>query len=268
MNDTMNDTFNRKRFGWLLKKTLLERPVQMFGLIGLILVVSLLLYAVCRSLMGFEAAQNVSFIFGLVGGGSFLASFVFNYFGSNASGSSYLTLPASHFEKWLCGVIIAGIIFTLLFLIFFRIMDSTFILLYHNSLDAKNPYYKEMYESVLTYPLDGFVAGKCYMMFLNFTGVMLIGSLYFNKAVFIKVALIVCGIYIGGHFLNYFMAKTIFDSLDKALPFYAAFIPIDKSFGKVLLPGYASVAVDICFQYIIPAILWLNTYIRLREKEF
>ena len=259
----MNDTFNFKRFGWLFKKTLLERPVQMFGLIGLTLVVSLLLYAICKNLIGFEEGQNVSFIIGLVGGGSFLASFVFNYFSSNASGSSYLTLPASHFEKWLCGVIITGIIFTFLFLVFYRIMDSTFVLLYHNSLDPKNPYYKEMYESVHTFPLDGFVAGKCYIMFLNFTGLMLIGSLYFNKAVFIKVALIVCALNIGGHFLNYFMAKTVFAEVDRALPYYCVFIPVGKDFGKVLLPGYASVAVDICFLYIIPAILWLATYIRL-----
>ena len=30
----MNDTFNFKRFGWLFKKTLLERPVQMTGLVS------------------------------------------------------------------------------------------------------------------------------------------------------------------------------------------------------------------------------------------
>ncbi len=264
----MNDTFNFKRFGWLFKKTLAERPVQLYGLIGLTLVVSLLLYAVCKTLIGFEEGQNVSFIFGLVGGGSFLASFVFNYFASNASGSSYLTLPASHFEKWLCGVIITGIIFTFIFLAFYRVMDLAFVSLYHNSLDINSPYYKEMYEAVNTFPLNGFVAGKVYMMFVNFTGLMLIGSLYFNKAAFIKVALIFCALYIGGNILNYFMAKSLFTTVEKALPYYAVFVPAGKDFGKVLLPGFASVAVDIGFLYIIPAILWVVTYIRLREKEF
>ncbi len=97
---------------------------------------------------------------------------------------------------------------------------------------------------------------------------MLIGSLYFNKAAFIKVALIFCTLYIGGTFLNYLMAKSLFAEIDKALPYYCVFIPAGKDFGKVLLPGYASKAVDIGLLYIIPAILWLVTYIRLREKEF
>lgn len=264
----MNDTFNLKRFGWLFKKTLLERPVQLFGLIGLTFVVSLLIYAILKDLMGYEEAQHVSFILGLVGGGCFLASYVFNYFSSNASGSSYLTLPASHFEKWLCGVIITGIIFTCLFLVFYRIIDSSFVSLFHKSLDPKDPYYHEMYESVHTFRLDGFLASKVYIMFLNATGAMLIGSLYFNKANFIKVALIVCALYIGGHLLNYFMAKAVFESVDKALPYYCVFIPVGKEFGKVLLPAYASVAVDICLLYVVPAILWLLTYVRLREKEF
>ncbi|MEJ7740081.1 MAG: hypothetical protein WKF97_21895 [Chitinophagaceae bacterium] len=264
----MNDTFNIKRFGWLFKKTLLERPVQLFGLVGLSLIISLLIYAAFKDLVGYDEAQNLSFICGLVGGGVFLSSIVFNYFSSTASGSSYLTLPASHFEKWLCGVIITGIIFTFLFLVFYHIIDATFVLLYHNSLDVKNPYYKEMYESVHSFSLDGFIAGKTYIMYLNATGAMLIGSLYFNKASFIKVALIVCALYIGGHLLNYFIAKAVFDNIDKALPYYCVFIPVGKEFGKVLLPGYASVAVDISLLYIVPAILWLVTYVRLREKEF
>ena len=91
----MNDIFTFRRFGLFFKKTLLERPLQMFGLCGLSLVIAFLLYAVVKSLVGFEDAQNLAFIVGLVGCGTFLASFVFNYFGANASGSSYLTLPVS-----------------------------------------------------------------------------------------------------------------------------------------------------------------------------
>lgn len=264
----MNDTFNLKRFGWLFKKALFERPMQLFGLLSLTLLISLLLYVILKTILGFEEGQNASFIFGLVGGGTFLASFVFNYFSSNARGSSYLTLPASHFEKWLCGVIITGILFTLLFLVFYRIMDSTLVRLYLNGLDPKDPYFQEKFDAVHPFPLNGFVAGKTYMMFLNFSTAMLIGSLYFNKAAFIKVALIICALYIGGNFLNYYMAKAIFGTIEKALPFYCVFIPVGNSFGKVLLPDYASKAVDICLLYMTPAILCIATYIRLREKEF
>ncbi|MCW3106769.1 MAG: hypothetical protein JWQ09_1275, partial [Segetibacter sp.] len=120
----MNDTFNIKRFGWLFKKTLFERPAHLLGLICLTLVITLLFYAIFRYWATWDVGQNGSFIIGFIGGGTFLASFVFNYFTSNASGSSYLTLPASHFEKWLCAVLITGVIFTFTFLVFYRIIDT------------------------------------------------------------------------------------------------------------------------------------------------
>ena len=264
----MNDIFTFRRFGLFFKKTLLERPLQMFGLCGLSLVIAFLLYAVVKSLVGFEDAQNLAFIVGLVGCGTFLASFVFNYFGANASGSSYLTLPVSGLEKWLCGVLIAGVLFPALFVVFFHFIDYFFVSSYHASLDPKGPFYKQLYESVNTFPLQGFVASKAYIMFLNATGAMLVGSLYFNKGAFIKVALIVCGLYIGGHILNQFIAEAVFDKIDKALPYYCVFIPVGKEFGKVLLPDLASNVVDICMLYVMPAIFWLVTFIRLREKEF
>src|SRR6476659_4671666 len=132
----MNNIFNVKRFSLLLKKTLLERPVQTFGVTALLLTLVFMLYTIAKSLAGFSAAQNLSFIWGLPGGGFFLASLVFGYFHSNAIGSSYLTLPASRFEKWLCGVLIVSILYPLIFLVFYRIIDSSFVALYHNSLDT------------------------------------------------------------------------------------------------------------------------------------
>ena len=95
----MNDTFNLKRFGWLFKKTLLERPVQMFGPIGLTLIVSILTYVVCRYLFGFEPGQNVSFIFGLVGGGEAMALFKIVGFG--------LLCPSENFPSF----VIRGLFF-------------------------------------------------------------------------------------------------------------------------------------------------------------
>ena len=264
----MNDTFSFRRFSLFFKKTLLERPLQMFGLYGLALVIAFLLYAIFKTLVGFEEAQNMAFIVGLVGCGTFLASFVFNYFGANASGSSYLTIPASSLEKWLTGVLIAGVLFPGLFVVFFHFVDYFFVSSYHAGLDPKGPFYKQLYEEVNPFPLNGFVASKTYIMFLNATGAMLVGSLYFNKAAFIKVALIVSALYIGGHLLNQFIAQAVFDKIDKALPYYCVFIPVGKEFGKVMLPDFASKAVDICMLYVMPGIFWLVSYVRLREKEF
>lgn len=218
--------------------------------------------------MVWDAVQELTFCYGFIGGGCFLASFVFNYFSSNARGASYLTLPASSFEKWLCAVLITVVLYTIIFLVFYRIMDTTFVGLYHKSLDPKNPFYKELYEHVNIFPFNGFVASASYKMFVNFTGAMLVGTLYFNKAAFIKVALFICALFIGGFLLNNIMAKAVIDNVDKGLPYYAVFITAGKEFGKLELPSYASKAVDICILYIVPAVLLVTAYVRLREKEF
>src|SRR5205085_1195245 len=139
----MNNTFDLKRFALLFKKTVLERPIQTVGVTGLLLVLSLILYTVAKKLAGFNAARNLTFIWGLSGGAFFLASFVFGYFNTNASGSSYLTLPASFFEKWLCGVLIAGLLYPVIFLLFYHLIDLAFVTMYHNSLDPSYPFYKQ-----------------------------------------------------------------------------------------------------------------------------
>jgi hypothetical protein len=264
----MNDTFNITRFGWFFKKTLLERPAQLIGLIILCMAFSLLVYAFSKFTGGFEVAQNATFMLGLIGGGCFLASFVYGYFGTNASGSSFLTLPASQFEKWLCGIIITGVIYVAIFLLFFRFVDSTFVSIYHNSLDPKSPFYKELYDSVQLFPFDGFVASKGFMMFTNFGGAMLVGCLYFNKAAFIKVALILCGLCFGAFLFNLLIANLFFDHVDNAFPYYLVWITFNKDKGRLELPSNALNIINIVFQYIVPVILWVLAYVRLREKEF
>ncbi|CAN5214300.1 hypothetical protein BH11BAC6_BH11BAC6_04220 [soil metagenome] len=264
----MNETFNITRFGWFFKKTILERPAQLIGLTVVCLAFSLLCYAFCKYTGGFEVAQNATFLLGLIGGGSFLASFVYAYFGTNAGGSSFLTLPASQFEKWLCGILITGVLYVAIFLLFFRFVDVTFISIYHNSLDPKSPFYKELYDSVQPFPYDGFVASRGYMMFTNFGGAMLVGSFYFNKAPFIKVALILCGLCFSAFLLNLLVANLFFDNVGSAFPYYLVWLDFNNDRGRLELPSNMLGVVNIVFQFILPAMLWILAYIRLREKEF
>ena len=93
----MNNFFQPTRFFYLFRKTVLERPVQIFGIVVLNLVVVLMMYAFLRNILGWTATQNLTFLWGLVFGGCYLSAAVFNYFSTNASGSSFLTLPASQF---------------------------------------------------------------------------------------------------------------------------------------------------------------------------
>jgi hypothetical protein len=264
----MNNTFNAKRFVLLFKKTLLEKPMQMFGFTGLIFLFILMLYYLMKTFATFQAAQNLSFLWGLVGGDFILASFVFNYFSSNASGSSYLTLPVSNFEKWLCGVIIAGILYPLVFLLFYRIMDAGFVAAYHNSLDPSGPFYNIRYDAVYIFPFDGRIPRISYSMLFFFSGIMLIGSLYFNKVALVKVALFITILCFGIYGLNYLFASFMFKNIDDAFPFQHVAILVGKEVGSVELPKNVHDPIWYFINWGLPVVLWAVAFIRLREKEF
>ncbi len=264
----MNNVFDAKRFWLLIRKTLLERPLQMFGLTGLLLALVFIMYVVIKSLFGFSAAQNMTFIWGLPGGSFFLGSFVFGYFSSNASGSSFLTLPASIFEKWLCGVLIAGVLYPAIFLFFYHFMDSSFVAIYHNSLDPVLPFYKQKYESVFVFNINGVLAWKVYSIFFFLTAAMLLGSLYFNKTAFIKTAICICILIISVLGVNWLIASILFGHINDARPFYLVTIPAGKEEGSIELPSNLVNIFNYSIWYILPAILWLLSFTRMREKEF
>ncbi|MDQ6762357.1 MAG: hypothetical protein M3015_06990 [Bacteroidota bacterium] len=240
----------------------------MIGFPGLVLMAVLILYVLIKALSGFDMAQRISFFVGLVGGSFFLGSFVFGYFSSNASGSSFLTLPASHFEKWLCGILIAGVFYPIVFLIFYYGIDTAFVALYHNSLDPASPFYKQAYESVYTFDLGGVIAGNVYIMLFIYTGAMLLGSLHFNKTAIIKVALtlVILFSFIVG--LNWLMAMSLFRNIEDAWPFYHVIIRLGKETGSLEMPSSAGKIFKYTIIYFFPAAIWFLSFTRLREKEF
>jgi hypothetical protein len=267
-NSIMKNTFNARRFALLLRKTLFEKPVQMFGFTGLIFLFILIVYYLMKTYVGFMGAQNLSFLWGFVGGDFLLAAFVFNYFSSGASGSSYLTLPVSNLEKWLTAFVIVAVLYPLTFMIFYRIMDAAFVLAYHKSLDPGGPFYKQMYEAVYEFSFNSRLARQCYTMAAALSGFMLIGSLYFNKGALIKVALGICIFCFGMYGLNYLFANMMFKNLNDAFPFLYVGILVGKETGSVDLPQSVHDPIWYFINFGLPVILWAVAFIRLREKEF
>ena len=266
----MNEVFSVKRFLLLFKKTIAERPTQTVGLTGLLLVLSFILYVAAKKIIGLGPAQNLTFIWGLAGGGFFLSSVVFGYFSTNASGSSYLALPASFFEKWLCGFLIAGILYPLLFLLFYHALDTAFVAAYRNGLDKTSVFYRQQWESVYDFDLNGIIAWKVYSLFLQLSGVMLVGGLYFNKMPFIKTGLAICIILFTLFGLNWSLATAFFNNVADAAPYshIALSVGTGNETGTLILPAGIGKVFHIGFAFVIPAILWLLPLLRLREKEF
>jgi hypothetical protein len=264
----MNNFFDSRRFLMLMKKTVLERPMQLVGLIVLMLCISFFTYLFFRSMGGHEEGQNASFMLGFAGGGCFLGSLVFGYFNSNAKGASYLLLPASHFEKWLVAILITGVFYTVIFLLFFRMIDTVFVDMYQAKLDPKSIYFYELSERVRVLPYDGFVFKVCLMMYLNFAGATMLGALYFNKASFIKVALIFFALLFTFFFLNMIIAKMMMPGVQNSMPYLWTWVRINDNEGRLEMPENILNVWKVCAFIIAPVALWLLSLVRLREKQF
>ena len=279
----MNNTFNLKRFTWIFRKTLLERPVQIFGIIILNFILVLLLYSFMREIIGWDGTQNLTFLWGFVFGGCYLSAAVFNYFSTNANGSSYLTLPCSALEKWLCAILITGVLYTISFLLFFKAMDAAFVSYYHQLLDPKEVNYLNKMEAVQPLDLNGHVAKTTYRMYGVLVSAMMVGSLYFNKLSFIKTGLIICLVFGLLFVVNLGVANIFFNDVNDAFPFSHVSLhlpsagvvqesnilirPMNEEAGIELPQPYQSIF-KVFIQYVLAAMLCVTAYIRLREKEF
>lgn len=263
----MKDTFNLYRFTLLFKKTILERPMQLLGLMALVLIISFGFFSFFAYFKQWESAHALAFIWGYVGGGIILSSVIFANFNTNASGSAYLMLPASSFEKWLCGIFIAGVMFTIIFLGFYRLMDFSFISIYHSRLDKNATHYQYLYNQAQIFEFDSRLAKIGYMIFANFAGAALLGSLYYNRAGLVKTALTVLATLAFIGFVNYVFAGLFFSQLSSANPFWSVNLQLTNNYRTVDAPQYIKDFADNLTKFILPAILWVTVYIRLREKE-
>ena len=163
----------------------------------------------------------------------------------------------------------SGILFTIIFLSFYRLMDAGFVAAYHNGLDKKDPAYKYLYNAVAIYPFtfNSNVFRQSIFLYLNLGGAALLGSLYFNRVSAIKVALVYFGVIVVIYFLNLALAYILFSNVDQANPFFNIFIKVGNGVGIVELPPLFSNIASVVWAYIIPAVLWGTVLIRLREKE-
>ena len=269
----MNEIFNIKRFSWLLKKILLERILQICGTLGIAFFLTGFTYFMNRPIIitgttiyTSNAFQEMAFSLGLTLGGGILAGLVFAYFSESARGYGYLTLPASSFEKWLCGFLIVGV-FTVLFFVFFRIIDTAFVHHFHNTLPKSSSDYQRMFEMVQIYSFDSWELKNTYYIYFMLIGFMAIGSLYFNKMALIKSAIGFITAFFTLYFLNQFIATLIFGERIYALPFMCE-ITVLPNHTTIFLENPLRLLLESLFLFILPIALWVIVFIRLREKEF
>ena len=163
---------------------------------------------------------------------------------------------------------IAGVFYPVIFLIFYYSIDTAFVAFYHKGLDPASPFYKQAYEAVYTFDLNGIIARNVFIMFFIYTGAMLLGSLYFNKVSAIKTAIALCIICLVIFGANWLFATLLFGNIDDASPFHGVALLVGNDVGSIELPAGIAKICKYAFFYVMPVTFWILSYTRLREKEF
>jgi hypothetical protein len=265
----MNDTFDIKRFGLVFKKLLFEKSLNLIGSFVLVALLAWIVYHLNGDMSeGWYMAQPQSFLFGLMLGGIYWVSVGFNHFSDKTEGYGFLTLPASHLEKWLSVVVLTGI-FLVSFCLFFRVMDTSYMSYFRTHLNPHLENYKILYDSAFVMPFWGDTKGimsQAYIYFLVLTGIMAVGSVYFNKTALVKTMFIFAGTFFLLQFLNSNVTSFFFQNDTNTHIFWNS-ISIKSTGEDVDLPQNINQIQTAFFSYVLPIILWLIALVRLREKE-
>jgi hypothetical protein len=249
----MNQFFNFSRFGRLLRKhtteQLLTYALGAAVLAGGILVVLGFLAYIQGGLS--HGQQGILFTLMLLAAGSFFTSLVLTQFGSGSRAALALTLPASHFEKYLVAWLFSLPVFLVVFVAAFYFADWIVL-----SLSRESDTLFRLFESKAM--LGTFTS------FLALHSVALWGSIFFPRQQFLKTAFATALLAIVISVANLQIVRAM---LGKA-------VQMGLPFGTVSLQNDAPLTLPVSQEqwlsllpFALAALLWLAAYARLTEKQ-
>ena len=126
----MNNTFDFNRFSLLVKRQWIENKklflMASFALFGLGVVFYSFQIDFVTGKM-YPQIQIIVFSLGLFLSGTIFTNFLFKEFSDKNATTSFLQIPASHFEKLSCGLVYSFIIFPIVFILIFNVLDFTMV---------------------------------------------------------------------------------------------------------------------------------------------
>jgi len=258
----MNNTFNITRFLLLFKKHSIEHAktylLSFVVLLGMVFLV-----------LGFNSytdhglingkTQQLSFIFIMLIGGSIFTSMSFIELGDKKKAIPFLSLPASHFEKYLVAWLYSYAIFQVIFIGGFYVVDYIVIHLGTTPVEESD-------KQISIFAMDDKFS-VCFVVYALFNGLTLWGAVFFEKIHFIKTAFIffICLIILvilNNQLLNLFLGK----GAEGSVPFGGAGFNEDTHFWRI----YPDKSITQYSNYVMgltALLLWVSAYFRLKEKE-
>lgn len=224
--------------------------------------------------------QYTAYYCGLYFIGCFYASTIFSELGSKSRAIQYLSVPASHLEKLLCGILFGVVLFFLAYTAVFYIVDIPMVSLANRIIARQHQHWPGTFEPIDTVqvlnlwnnPWAPIPDRKFHLFFLGYFSVQsafLLGSVYFTRWSFIKT---VIGLLLFWLVFVLFTDKVINEHLPAGWHAYDMLRWFDNPdssaiFRMVQLPDAVERLLIFLVQYSMPPAFWVITYFRLKEKE-
>ncbi|RYY57246.1 MAG: hypothetical protein EOO09_03145 [Chitinophagaceae bacterium] len=252
----MNDFFSGKRFQLLILQHWADNRKRYLLSIAAYIGVMMLWFLVAiigNSQEDFDQNfQKASYYLPLFALGSFYASQYFSQFSSTAKGINFLMVPASHFEKLLCGLFYSVLLFLVLFTACFYLVDipaSQFMKDHSRSAEDYRTYGTANVFDVEIFDFADSARVSLLLFYLSVQSVFLFGSVLFRRYSFLKTG--ISGMVFG--FLVFIIAylsnKAAFDNDTVFL-----FTPWVRQLLSILT-------------WLTPVFFWTLTYFRLKAKQ-
>jgi hypothetical protein len=205
-----------------------------------------------------QEEQSMFFMFFLLAAGTMYTSTVFAHLGDKRKAIAALTLPASHFEKYLVGWLYSFVYFQVLFVASFFLVVPVIMGLFARE--------GQTVTMINIFSLES----RLYLVFVMYTflhAFAFTGSIYFEKLQFIKSAFALCLAYVGLLLVNKQVLKAMFSpELNFMLPFGNLTFKENNEYFWISLPQHQQ-SLLLLIPLILAVLFWLTAYVRLKEKQ-
>ena len=264
---TRNLTLNPRRIGLLLKKEVLFENKKLFiGMGGMFVLLSLIIFSSIADRGGNLTNWYVHeywYSAFLVVGGLFYTSTVFSELNDKLERASYLSLPASHLEKFTTKWILTFIGFPLLFTILYFIF-SWIISFITNAYYGVNVAPLSLFKS----PIGEYEVLGGLKTYLSSQAIFLLAAVAFRKYEFFKLFITMFGLFMMFGFFVLFIFRILFADFFSGMAITDGNVnlmpgenlenfikgPLVKGFGYLVSFG-------------LPIFFWVVGYLKLTEKE-
>ena len=225
--------------------------------------------------------QYSSFYIGLYFVGCLYASTIFSELSSKSQSITYLSVPASHLEKLLCAILFGVVLFFIVYVLIFYMVEIPMVSLANRIITEEHQTFGgttvpighvEVFNMMALNPWAPIGDRKYHILLLGYfaaQSAFLLGSVYFPRYSFIKTIVAIVSLAL---LVNVFMTKVVEAHLPDGWKTYGLFQWNNYTYSSphlelVTLPGWVEDSLLMLVRFSVPPVCWVIAYFRLKEKE-